>query len=132
MLKSASDSEPIGASNRAILVDLSSNFLAEHTFYFSIVYFDEAIRLRYLISPAVSTEDSKARFWIDAEVRDDIGSQYYFMGGAYGLWNFAPCTDGVLTFSPLPPESAGLLSFTIRACRGNETIDFSFSLLLKV
>lgn len=114
MSKPTRDSEPIGASNRDIFVDLSSNFLNKHTFYFSVVYFDEAIRLKYLISPPVSMKKDEEQFWIDAEVRDDIGSQYLSGGGAYGLWKFAPCTDGTLTFSPLPPEGSEILSFTIK------------------
>lgn len=129
--QSASDSEPIGASDRAVLVDLSSTFLAEYTFYFSVVYFDEAIRLRYLISPDISTKNGRDRFRIYAEVQDNIGSEYLFMGGAYGLWKFAPCTDGVLTFSPLPPEGAEILSFTIKAWQRDETGEFRFSLLLE-
>ena len=60
--------EPIAASKPAFLVDLSSNLLTGYTFYFSVLYFDEAMRLRYLISPPFSGMLS-----IYGEAQDEFG-----------------------------------------------------------
>ena len=96
------------------------------------IYFDEAIRLKYLISPPISEnrQEIKESFSISGEAHDDLGNQYIFSGGAYGLLEFAPCTDGVLSFSPLPIKDAESLTFLIEVRNGDNigSIDFTVSL----
>lgn len=125
-LERSPTSEPIAASNPAILIDLSSNLLSGHTFYFRVLYFDEYMRLLYLISPPVS-----GRLSLYGEAKDEFGNQYDFVGGAYGLWRFAPCTEGVLSFMPLPKEGSEILTFRIEVRQGEERGEFSFAVLLK-
>jgi hypothetical protein len=115
--------ERINGMRESILVDLTSNFLAGYSFHFTAIYFDEAIRLKYLVSPPVSgydlEKDYEFSIWGDAQ--DNDGNQYTFNGGAYGLSESAPCTDGVLSFVPLPHETAESIEFSIKARKGEKT-----------
>lgn len=127
---------PIAASHSAITVDLSTYHLLEgHAFYFRAVYFDEAIHLTYLVCPPISASNHYAneeeRYWICGEVVDDIGTEYMYKGGAYGLWKIAPCTDGIMSFGPLPHKNAEILSFKIGVLKGETENEFRFSLLLR-
>ena len=121
--------EPIAASNKAILIDLSSSLLTGHIFYFRVLYFDEVMRLLYLISPPVSEKNQQVegRFSIYGEAQDEFGNQYDFAGGAYGLWSFTPCTEGILSFTPLPKEGSEILTFMIEVSKGEERSEFSFT-----
>src|SRR5438874_2659186 len=65
---------------------------------------DHAIRVRYRIEPPLAGH----RFGLSGEAKDDLGTEYDDVGGAFGLRDDPPRTDGVLSFR-LPRADATLL-----------------------
>jgi hypothetical protein len=124
--------EHISGKRESILIDLTSDFLAGYSFHFSALYFDEAIRLKYLVSPPVSgyVQEEGDEFSIWGEAQGNDGNQYNFSGGAYGLLESAPCTDGVLSFLPLPQETTESIEFSIKARKGEKIGEVTFRVSL--
>lgn len=116
-----------------IVINFSSDFLADYNFHFSSIGFDEAIHLSYFINPPMSRKPEGERndFFISAEVSDDIGNEYMFLGGAHGLSPSAPCTNGTLSFSPLPKEGAVSLEFIITVLKGDVEVQEKFTVPLE-
>jgi len=116
-----------------VAIDTTVELIEGYKFYFSSVNFDTAMRLRYVTFPPVS-EDSQTLedvFFIDGDAQDDCGTPYTFVGGAHGLSESSPCTDGVLSFSPLPDKNAKRITFAIYAQKGDEKGSCEFTVLVK-
>ena len=115
-----------------VVIELTSDFLPGHTFYFGAVRFTEFMELEYNISPPISENNQHEYdyFLIRGEARDDLGNSYDYGGGAYGLVESGIVTTGTLSFSPLPPQDATELFFLVEAHKEKEPYSIEFSIKL--
>lgn len=127
------DTEKIAEEIVRIVISVGSDFLPGYSFHFSSVGFDEAIHLSYFVTPPISenVEGKRGDFFISADAYDDIGNQYTFTGGAHGTSLSAPCTNGELSFSPLPKDGAERISFTVTVLKGQMEVREEFAVPLE-
>ncbi|MCY7279276.1 MAG: hypothetical protein LH702_37480 [Phormidesmis sp. CAN_BIN44] len=91
---------------------------SKYEVYIVCLYVDtDAIRIRYEITPPISSNSSERRglptiSW-RGYARDDQGGDYQSAGGALGLSDSEQRTDGVLSFLPLPNEEVNCLDITM-------------------